>query len=62
MFIRYTKNIKDASAIGIIGSSDGPTSIFISKEINPIVVGLVILGGALAIILIVLAIRKKKKK
>lgn len=43
---------------GIIGGADGPTAIFVSGKPNPSV----LLGGAVAVVLVVLAIRALRRK
>lgn len=49
-------------SVGIIGGADGPTSIFVSGNFSPWVIGAVIAVVAALAVGCVLFIRKRKKK
>jgi len=51
-------NIKNASSIGIIGGSDGPTAIFISGQSNPYLI--TIIFAFLAVVGVVFLIANKR--
>ena len=47
--------------MGIIGSADGPTSIFVSSSVHPVIVCIIVVGVAVAAVALFFNFRKKKK-
>ena len=64
LLIGWGVNLKmnNSVAISIIGSADGPTSVFIAGKIGNGMIGGIILGGVIFTGLAIIIIRNNKKK
>jgi len=52
----------ERSSIGIIGSADGPTAIFVTTSPSGIISTILLIAGAICAVIAVVSIIKKRKK
>lgn len=58
---KLNKDLSDASAIGIIGGADGPTTIYLSGSVSPGITALFAVLTAIGIAYLIMAKRKGNK-
>jgi Na+-transporting methylmalonyl-CoA/oxaloacetate decarboxylase beta subunit len=58
---KFKTDLSDASAIGIIGGADGPTTIYLSGSVSPGITALFAVLAAMGITYLIIAKRKNNR-